>query len=1291
MATADSYLDEPEDTSVNQFLDTGGTADSFLNEEQSKLKDTVKSVVETTAMPMRGLRGMAVGAEALVTGDQPILSRENVDQALSRGAAATEPGYVPQEGEQIGAFLGEMTDPRLIPLAGVGAVAVTASRAKKLIAAAKAGGMFGLGSSSLAALEDKGSITMDDAEGIAKSGVYGAMLGPIADAVLGPVFKKLFGSKKVQPNTPEPVVSEPIKREVPKADWMPTAAARKARVGTPVDEAGVAAAENSKDLDELIQVRDKMKPNETALSPESKALLSEIEVEVERLGKLDKTYTSKQALKEFGINEQELTPAAAEFATVKVGEFRPAMRSKSGVKVGQPGDLHGDIPRVRGEESEAGYVDSAGKFFTREEAAKAINPQAKPGEALHSPELKKQQAAEPVPVVPDETKLKDLKPAIQAKGKTLEGDHDALVEKLKLDVVADNVTEGYIDKSGKFITKEEALGPTESKPGKLSERGRKINEWATDVAQAAHDLGYKTTEEALAWAKKAKHFLPKDYELALRNKFVSLQKQLPKPEPQPLPPSKASVSATPIEIEGREQVLKASEMQIKPAKLPDVVELRAELPPEAGINPVVADVLDSARKEAVGRKPAVSMDAQYDGSGSSWKSFKIKEAAEYKPVEPPTPAEVKVRADTKQSKASIQTGVPDNLLLSSPDLPGTELAPALIPEYVAGTTGFRASWHHRIGMATQTALEKMGPGGQELAARIKLSGDASLIRSNNFLYGFDQYLKQIPKNEWKIAGEALADNLEGKTHKYVLPQGLLDYTQKMFGAYADDAKALNMTILRSDGTQVPWAERTNFFPRMIKSDYLDKLMHGDKELESKLAEYFVTSKQSPSLYQATQKVQALRRKFMERRYGHLERAREYDLPPEFYDRQGITVIPEYVKAASHRLEEIRQFGPHDVITSKLLEQIAAENGDAVMARQIFDRYMGLEVSDVVHNKAVQGIRNLAVGMAIQLPSSITQLGQFLTPIHRATTPQIGLGLAKAYGRAAKAMIRSFTDLGKKEAAEAGQGFESAATQYLLDTYGGVKQPFGKFAEKSLQYSGFSGEDTFMRRYSAILGRNHIKDELIPRLLRNPSDNFANIEIRRLGLNPGGIRQAGGLSQDEMNIAVKRFVDQTQGHPDTLSLPLWWSSAQGKFMTQFHTFSVVIGRENFLLAKNMAQTGNVNRLISMGLGTPLVGAGISYIKEELLNLKPTDYTGNKELDTVIKWYLNGTSFGVAADLMLSLSQGRDRFIKAAQIPSIQIMMGLGSDVYESFKGNEKAQLRVAQKIPVVGRVISAQLQ
>ena len=38
-----------------------------------------------------------------------------------------------------------------------------------------------------------------------------------------------------------------------------------------------------------------------------------------------------------------------------------------------------------------------------------------------------------------------------------------------------------------------------------------------------------------------------------------------------------------------------------------------------------------------------------------------------------------------------------------------------------------------------------------------------------------------------------------------------------------------------------------------------------------------------------------------------------------------------------------------------------------------------------------------------------------------------------------------------------------------------------------------------------------------------------------------------------------------------------------------------------------------------------------------------------------------------------------------------MMGLGSDVYESFKGNEKAQLRVAQKIPVVGRVISAQLQ
>lgn len=1346
MASADELLDGPvQSSSADQLLDQGGTspsiADSLLDGNDSiidSVKSKVKNVAHAAMMPLRGYEALGVGGAKLLSGSRP-------QEALARAADATQPGFDPKGiAENVGSFAGG-TAPMLalsVLAPESGAPVVALSRAQKLVQAAKVGGLFGSGLSTVESLEKHGTISMDDAEHIAMSGILNATIGLTAEAVLGPIISRVLKSKT-------PIVENAkveVKPEIVKSEYTPSAAAMKARKQLDTSELGQVKAANETDLADLVKTRDQMKSHGEALAPEAKLMLDDIEKEVERLHKLDKTYTTKQMVKELGIDLTEQTPAKAEEIMVRASkpDFVVAMKSEKGQVVGEPGMIHGMLDNPGGKNVEAGYVDrNTGKFYTRAEAAKAINPEGPVGDALHSKKLKDlaemdkmspeelrqeqikiseqrnkiykevapkyktaAEANEAVNKMPEyralqdadyklhelmaddqaskETvaKIKDLIPAVSTKDGIIEGkpgmEHDDIIAKNNLDIVADNVIEGYkrVD-DGSFVKKEDILGKatTETKNNKFAERMRAINQWAEENAQEAKAKGFKTTEEALAWAEKEHRYLPPDYKLAFQNKYASLTKAAGKVPPV-IPPSKASISATPIEVGESAPILKASEMKIQ---LDDI----KQLPPAAGANSEVADVIDSARANSIGKKPKVELTSD----GKTFTTFRD-DAIKIVQHEVPNENQIKIKQDTAASPAVAELKIPKGILKSSPNLPGTENAPAFIPEYIAGSSNFRQGWYARVAKQTRTVLNGMGDAGKEMAARMAMVDDASSIRSANFLYNFDQLITQIPKSQREKAGMALMDILEGRPNSTKLPAGMTELVQKMFGDFADDAKALDFYILRADGTKVAWAERANFAPRMVKSEFIDGILRGDTATLGRVKQYFLETKQASTEYQASQKAVALRRRYMERRYGHLERAREYDLPPEFYERQGFAVIPEYVRAASHRLEEVRQFGQHDSRISELLDKISGEGNDAVLARQIFDRYAGLEVADEVHSRLVSGIKNLVTGMSIQLPSTITQLGQVMTPIHRVTSPEIGLGLAKAYGRAAGALIKSFTVLGKEEAARAGQGFESVATDYLLDTYGGTRsKPFAKFAEKALEYSGFSAEDSFWRRFSAILGKNHIQDELVPRILKNGSDKYAVAELRRLGLNPSIVKAQGGLSDFELNLATKRFADQTQGAPNVLDLPLWWSSPTGKFMTQFHTFSVVIGKENYLLAKDMIKTGNINRLISMGVGTPLVGAGISYMKEDILGLKPTDFTGNSDADKVIRWYMNGTSFGVAADLMLNLVRGRNAFVKSAQPAALGILSGLGYDTKAALlEGDKKAAKRVAQKIPVVGRVL-----
>lgn len=171
-------LPDEEKTNV-QARFFGEPAQASDPNEPTGIRGVVKSVANASSLPMRGLRGAAVAGETLLTGDQgDLTSLEGIKQrgqeAILAGERATKPEYVPQEGEKLGAFAGEMADPRFM---GASALA-TPLKIGKYAKAAVEGAAFGGGAAIIKDLEEKGAVEKGDIPEIAGMSAVGAVAGP---------------------------------------------------------------------------------------------------------------------------------------------------------------------------------------------------------------------------------------------------------------------------------------------------------------------------------------------------------------------------------------------------------------------------------------------------------------------------------------------------------------------------------------------------------------------------------------------------------------------------------------------------------------------------------------------------------------------------------------------------------------------------------------------------------------------------------------------------------------------------------------------------------------------------------------------------------------------------------------------------------------------------------------------------------------------------------------------------------------------------------------------------------
>lgn len=164
-----------------------------------QIPDSVKSAAQLAYTPVRGTRGIGVGIQKLFAGVNPaklmllpqLLGPEdmatiaqNADDALQSSAAAMQPGYVPQEGEKAGAFIGEAAGAAGLtaPIAAMGATPLAAAG----VNAAVGGGLTALQQASEQGAVSPGSVALNAGLGAAIP-----LIKPIYQGIKGAAMKLL--------------------------------------------------------------------------------------------------------------------------------------------------------------------------------------------------------------------------------------------------------------------------------------------------------------------------------------------------------------------------------------------------------------------------------------------------------------------------------------------------------------------------------------------------------------------------------------------------------------------------------------------------------------------------------------------------------------------------------------------------------------------------------------------------------------------------------------------------------------------------------------------------------------------------------------------------------------------------------------------------------------------------------------------------------------------------------------------------------------------------------------------
>lgn len=512
----------------------------------------------------------------------------------------------------------------------------------------------------------------------------------------------------------------------------------------------------------------------------------------------------------------------------------------------------------------------------------------------------------------------------------------------------------------------------------------------------------------------------------------------------------------------------------------------------------------------------------------------------------------------------------------------------------------------------------------------------------------------------------------------------------------DESTKLGIQVRdRSSGRKYSIGETQIHFPHIPKD--MEKFKANLPEIAD-----LMVKRQNMSKQQANVILNDFVKNFATNRYAGLEQRRTFlvegfnELSKFGYETNPIVTLNDFISGAVKRIEEVKRFGREEELIARLIKDIRISGYDDGIAQHVWREYKGDKtVSNTLKDfsitlRTIQTIAKLPFAAIVNSTQVINTAAEF--------------GV-KSFTRQLKGYI-------KNRVSNREFGAMSGVIDETLKKAMEMAGAEAKVAQKFLKSVGFTGVEKWNRNITVVTAQDWATGSL-DKLLKGYNKVVPNINqldqklvrhFDQLGIpNIRKVLDRGRFTQEELNIIGQKAVNSTQFRGSVLDIPLFWSSPQGKVLTQFKSFTWQQGSFIKRIIIDEAREGNVAPFITYMILSQIGGEAVGDIRDILKG--DFDFRDDMALwERLIDNFFNVGGFGLTGDLferMFLIARGQ-WYISTADMflgPTLGDFSQFGDSIAKGAGGNWKSMTGFAsreaalayyiplfQKIPGAGAIL-----
>jgi len=636
------------------------------------------------------------------------------------------------------------------------------------------------------------------------------------------------------------------------------------------------------------------------------------------------------------------------------------------------------------------------------------------------------------------------------------------------------------------------------------------------------------------------------------------------------------------------------------------------------------------------------------------------------------------KAGSTMAKAEVEATIRN---LTSAPKPGAERSLGDILKSEKGQVGstetnpFVTSSRLAIGetfeQAGKTVRKTMGPEGNELIDRLTEIRNKGERETGIASQPIEDAVKKIKKGaEYENFVDVLEGNAAPVNQNVANAAKLADPVRREIAGRAVDVDLQVKNPIT--GEYHPFRPKDNYFPHYSKEE-LSKLVEDPTRRADIKAQIKAELGPNATDRQAEQALQAMI-KATKGREGHLEIARVLDFGDYHKDPRAFL---KYINDAYRRINTAEQLGPRLEKAEELLAKIGQNHGDKAesFARTLLNRELRLEQTpDTLAKSMMETARNYEV---------FTKLGRaFIPNLSQHAYTAIVAGTKNT----GKAMGEAFTKGGKEFARRAGVINDEVIKEFLNEASGATGEGMLRKAI-GIELKPFQWSERLNRTVAALSGRNYAR-ETFDALVAKPGQAKLRQSLEKMGIDVDSALARGALSETDELKAAQNIVNRTQFKVDPIELPLFWSSPEGKLLTQFKSFNFKSGQ--FIKDEVLKELGKGNVAPFIRAVSILPPAGLA-VKKVQNALKPSDDKKEGIAD-----YLAAVGvLGLFSDLFRTSGRTGEGFLAGPTLSDIGQGVGAISTTRQNIQNEKPAPAKplakfLARQVPVMGPTLSGML-